>query len=143
MPENQIGQINSAELYSALRKVAGAIGPQTCWLVTAVASLQNINGGPAPLFIRQLMEISGIGNEARLFKIRDRAVKAGLLRYTRGVKGCPGKYWAVLPEASTAVLPVPAIAPQAVSGGAPVTLKIEARGRDGQVEQTIEVTVSR
>lgn len=82
------------------RCVANEHGAQVfTLLVTVVATEDSAKyQRPVTFYDTQLMPVLGANSRDTLYRIRNRAVTSGWLRYTAGRKGVPGTYWVTIPD---------------------------------------------
>jgi len=102
------GRYFSNRFLRILTKTCAAqdIGPDGCWLLTVIASLEDAKhySDAVTFYNGQLMAVTAFTREHSLIAARTRAVEAGWLHYEPGRKRKPGRYWVTIP---TRFAPVP------------------------------------
>ena len=79
---------------------ANHIGRDAAWLVTTIATLEDVKrySGPVAFWNSHLMDVTGFSSKGTFVKARAAAVESGWLIYFEGRKGRAARYWTEIPE---------------------------------------------
>jgi hypothetical protein len=81
--------------------VANEHGPDVAMLLVAIAHTEDAKGyrDAVTFWNHQIMAMIGVQSEKTLRRLRERAMRAGWLRFEAGRRGMPPRYWVVVPPA--------------------------------------------